>query len=167
VTGHRREFDHQLDAIDAKVMELFAMVCEDLRPVTQAVLNGHNGIAESLAERERAIDTLYREIEQLVSREILLQAPVASDLRFPLSVLRIAPELERSHDLVCHIASRADRIPGLGVAPAVQRDRHPVQAGRGVGMGVAMTPATAAITEGLPAAQQGVFRAAVAAVISR
>jgi phosphate transport system protein len=112
VAGYRHEFDRQLDAIDAKVMELFAMVCEDLRPVTQAVLNGHNEVAGLLAERERAIDSLYREIEQLVSREILLQAPVASDLRFLLSVLRIAPELERSHDLVCHIASRADRIPG-------------------------------------------------------
>ena len=117
MTGHRREFDRHLDAIDAKVMELFAMVCEDLRPVTQAVLNGHNGMAGPLADRERAIDALYREIEQLVCREILLQAPVASDLRFLLSVLRIAPELERSHDLVCHIASRADRIPGPELPP--------------------------------------------------
>jgi phosphate transport system protein len=112
VTEHRREFNRQLDAIEAKVMRLFAILCEDLPAVTQAVLNGSNEIAGTLAERERVIDALYREIEQLVSREILLQAPVASDLRFLLSVLRIAPELERSHDLVCHIASRADRIRG-------------------------------------------------------
>ena len=93
---HRREFDRQLDAIEAMVTELFAMICEDLPAVTQAVLNGNSEVAGPLAERERAIDALYREIEQLVSREILLQAPVASDLRFLLSVLRIAPELERS-----------------------------------------------------------------------
>ncbi|HXZ71826.1 MAG TPA: hypothetical protein VEH31_13310 [Streptosporangiaceae bacterium] len=37
---HRREFDHRLDAIEAKVVELFGMVCEDLPAVTQAVLNG-------------------------------------------------------------------------------------------------------------------------------
>jgi phosphate transport system protein len=117
VAEHRREFDRQLDAIQAKVMELFAMVCEDLPAVTQAVLNGSNEVAGPLAERERAIDALYREIEQLVSREILLQAPVASDLRFLLSVLRIAPELERSHDLVCHIASRAGHIPASDLSP--------------------------------------------------
>ena len=41
VAGQRREFDRQLDVIQAKVMELFAMVREDLPAVTQAVLNGN------------------------------------------------------------------------------------------------------------------------------
>jgi phosphate transport system protein len=107
MAGHRREFDRQLDAIDVKVIELFAIVCEDLPGVTQALLTGRNDSAGQLAEREQAIDALYREIELLASREILLQAPVASDLRFLLTVLRVAPELERSHDLECQIASRA------------------------------------------------------------
>jgi phosphate uptake regulator len=40
----------------------------------------------------------------------LLQAPVVDDLRFLLSVLRVVPELERSHRLVVGIARRADRI---------------------------------------------------------
>src|SRR5215831_15304101 len=116
VAEHRREFDRQLDVIETKVIELFSSVCEDLPAVTQAMLNGNSEVA-GLAERERATDALYREIEQLVSRQILLQAPVASDLRFLLSVLRITPELERSHDLVCHIASRVRHIPGSELSP--------------------------------------------------
>jgi phosphate uptake regulator len=80
---HRREFDQHLDAIDVKVIELFVMVCEDLPTVTQALLSGSTETAGQLAERDRAIDALYREIELLASREILLQAPVASDLRRP------------------------------------------------------------------------------------
>jgi hypothetical protein len=77
------------------------------------------GVAAQVGEQDvgHRGDALYREIEQLVSREILLQAPVASDLRFLLSVLRIAPELERSHNLVCHIAPRADRIHGAQLPP--------------------------------------------------
>ncbi len=114
---HRREFDRQLDAIDVKVIELFAMVCEDLPGVTKALLSGSNEAAGQLAERERVIDALYREIERLVSREILLQAPVASDLRFLLTVLRIAPELERSHDLECQIASRAGHLLAAELSP--------------------------------------------------
>jgi phosphate transport system protein len=53
----------------------------------------------------------------MANREILLQAPVASDLRFLLSVLRIVPELERSHDLVMQIASRANHILNEDLSP--------------------------------------------------
>jgi phosphate transport system protein len=117
VGEHRREFHRQLDAIDVKVIELFAVVCEDLPGATEAVLSGNNEVAGQLAERDRAIDVLYREIEQLASREILLQAPVASDLRFLVTVLRIAPELERSHDLECQIASGAGHLLAAELSP--------------------------------------------------
>jgi phosphate transport system protein len=117
MAGSRREFDRQLDAIDVKVIELFAVVSEDLPAVTEALLRGSNEVAGRLAERDRAIDALYREIEELVSREILLQAPVASDLRFLLTVLRVAPELERTHDLECQIASRAGHLLAAELSP--------------------------------------------------
>ena len=110
VTEHRQEFENKLEDIESKVIELFAMVAEDLPTATQALLNCDGEALTALIERDRAIDALYREVEELVNREILLQAPVASDLRFLLSVLRIVPELERSHDLVVHIAARANRI---------------------------------------------------------
>jgi phosphate transport system protein len=47
----------------------------------------------------------------------VLQAPVASDLRFLLSVLRIVPELERSHDLVIDIAHRANHSLSEDLSP--------------------------------------------------
>jgi phosphate transport system protein len=115
VGAHRRDFDRRLDAIDIKVIELFAMVCEDLSGATDALLSGSNEVAH-LAERDRAVDALYLEIERLASREILLQAPVASDLRFLLTVLRIAPELERSHDLECQIASASGELLAAGLS---------------------------------------------------
>jgi phosphate transport system protein len=111
MTESRHEFEHELDSIEGKVIELFAMIAEDLPTATAALLNGGDDeVLAQLIERDQAIDALYREIEQLVNREILLQAPVAADLRFLLSVLRIVPELERSHDLVVHIATRANHI---------------------------------------------------------
>ncbi len=113
----RQEFEHELEAIEAKVIELFAMVAEDLPGATQALLSGNNELVRKLVERDKVIDALYQEIEQLVNREILLQAPVASDLRFLLSVLRIVPELERSHDLVVDIASRADHVLSEDLSP--------------------------------------------------
>jgi phosphate transport system protein len=114
---HRHEFQRELEAIEAKVIELFSMVAEDLPGATRALLSGDHEVVRVLAEREQVIDALYPEIEELVNRLILLQAPVASDLRFLLSVLRIVPELERSHDLVVDIARRADHILSEDLSP--------------------------------------------------
>jgi phosphate transport system protein len=114
---HRQEFQVALEAIEAKVIELFALVAGDLAGATDALLTGNNEILKVLLEREQVIDALYPEIEELVNRQIALQAPVASDLRFLLSVLRIVPELERSHDLLVDIARRADHVLGEDLSP--------------------------------------------------
>jgi len=110
VSEQRQEFENALEDIESKVIELFAMVGEDLPSATQALLSYDGEALTALIARDREIDALYREVEELVNREIVLQAPVASDLRFLLSALRIVPELERSHDLVVHIAARGHRI---------------------------------------------------------
>jgi phosphate transport system protein len=114
---HRQDLQRELEGIEAKVIELFAMVAEDLARATDALLTGNNEVVKALAEREAVIESLYPQIDETVNRNILLQAPVASDLRFLLSVLRIVPELERSHDLVEHIARRADHILSDDLSP--------------------------------------------------
>ena len=113
----RQEFEHDLEAIEAKVIELFAMVAEDLPEATSALLTGNNEIMQKLLERDKVISALYPETEQLANREILLQAPVAGDLRFLLSVLRILTEFELSHDLVIQIASRANHFLSEDLSP--------------------------------------------------
>jgi phosphate transport system protein len=117
VSERRQEFERDLEAIEGKVIELFAMVAEDLPEATRALLSGDRDVVRMLRERGRVIDALYPEIEELVNREILLQAPVASDLRFLLSVLRIVPELSRSHHLVVSIAGRANHILSEDLSP--------------------------------------------------
>jgi phosphate transport system protein len=117
MSEQRQEFDNELDAIESKVIELFAMVAEGVPVATQALLNGDDEAFAMLSQRERVIDALYLEVEALANREILLQAPVAADLRFLLSVLRIVPELERSHDLVVHICASAGHILSEDLTP--------------------------------------------------
>src|SRR5580704_6669643 len=94
---------------EGKVIQLFGLVAEDLAAATHALLSGDQEMAQTLSERELLIDSIHHDIEELINTQLALQAPVATDLRFLLSVLRIVPELERSHDLVIHIASHADR----------------------------------------------------------
>ena len=106
----RREFDRELGAIETRVIELFTTVAEDVPRATDALLNGDSEAVRALAERDRVIDGLYPQIEELADREMLLQQPVASDFRLLVSVLRVVPELERSHDLIVDIARRGNLI---------------------------------------------------------
>jgi phosphate transport system protein len=114
---HRQEFERDLEAIEARIIELFAVVAEDLPEATKALLTGDNEILSRLTERNKTIGAVYAETEQLANREILLQAPVADDLRFLLSVLRVLTEFELSHDLVVQIASRGNHFLSDELSP--------------------------------------------------
>ena len=120
MVDHRQSFHHELEAIEAQVIDLFGMVAEDLPVATDALLNGNSEAVQTLVERDRTIDDLYPRIEDLVDRELVLQQPLASDLRFLVSVLRVVPELERSHDLVVNIAYRARHILSEDLAPRIR-----------------------------------------------
>ena len=117
MVDHRQEFHHELEAIEAKVIDLFGMVAEDVPRATAALLGGNVEEVRALAERDQVIDELYPGIEDLADRELVLQQPLASDLRFLISVLRVVPELERSHDLVVNIARRASYILSEDLSP--------------------------------------------------
>jgi phosphate transport system protein len=117
VPEQRQEFQRQLDAIDAKVMTLLDLLTADLASAAPALPNGNSEIVKALAEHGLVVDLLCPEIEKLTKRAILLQAPVAWDLHFLLCVLRILPELERSHHLVVQLASRASHIRREDLSP--------------------------------------------------
>jgi phosphate transport system protein len=117
MVGYRQEFDRELEAIEAKVIEAFAMVAEDLSAATRGLLSGNTEVLAVLAERERVIETLDSQIEELATREILLQCPVACDLRYLLSVLRILPDLDRCHHLLVDIAAEASGMLGQDLSP--------------------------------------------------
>ena len=113
----RIAFHHQLQHVEANVIQLFAYVAEDLAVATEALLSSDAEALKLVSEREAVVDGLYRQVEDLVNNLLARQAPVAADLRLLLSVLRIVPELERSHDLVVHIAEHATHVLGNELSP--------------------------------------------------
>jgi phosphate transport system protein len=116
----RRTFHRDLEEIERSVMVLFALVAEGLAGATDALLSGDLEAARNLAQQDVVVDRLYADVETVVMRQFTRQSPVASDLRFLLSVMRILPELERSGDLSEHIASRAARGIGAELSPRVR-----------------------------------------------
>jgi len=117
MTELRKEFHGELRAIEAKVVELFALVGEDLAIATAALLNTDASALKVVADRQGSIDDIYRELELLVNRQLLLQGPVADDLRLLLSVLRILPDQDRAHRLALHIAEQATHFMSDDLSP--------------------------------------------------
>src|SRR5436305_14163305 len=116
----RIELPKDLEEIDRKVVQLFALVAESVSKATDAFLANDREAAESLSDADAVIDELYCEVEELVQRQFALQSPMARDMRFLLSVLRIVPELERSGDLAEHIAARAVRGISSALTPRIR-----------------------------------------------
>jgi phosphate transport system protein len=113
-------FHRDLEEIDQKVVQLFALVSEGLSAATDAFLAGDREAAKALMERDKVIDSLYIDVEEIVYRQLATQSPMAKDLRFLLSVMRIVPELERSGDLAEHIAARAARGVASALTPRIR-----------------------------------------------
>jgi phosphate transport system protein len=113
----RHDFHQQVQAIEASVVELFAIVGEDLAVATEALLNSDASAHNVLAERQASIDSIYAELDLLVNQQLVLQAPVAAELRHLLSVLRILPDQDRAHRLVFHIAEHATHVLSDDLSP--------------------------------------------------
>ena len=65
----------------------------------RAVVERDDALAQKVREGEGAINTMEMEIDELATKLLVLQQPVARDLRFLTSVLKINTDLERMGDL--------------------------------------------------------------------
>jgi phosphate transport system protein len=106
-----------VEQIDAKMFQLFALVVEALAAATDALLSGDKHVAAVLAGRDELVDDVYSEVERLINRAVALEQLEKKDLRFLLAALRVVPELERSHELAEHIARRAAYGLGAELTP--------------------------------------------------
>jgi phosphate transport system protein len=96
-----------IEAINRKVIQLFALVAEALARATHALLAGDALLGHAVVDGDQEVDDLTAEVELLVWDE-LQEGPIQShDLRYLVAMLLIIPELERSADLAEHIAQRA------------------------------------------------------------
>ncbi len=101
-----------LDEIDRRVIQLFALVGESVAGSTLALLTGDREAAKALVARDLEVDRRYREIEKFAWELLDSAGNTRQQTRYIVSVLRMLPEIERSGDLAEHVASRASR--GIG-----------------------------------------------------
>jgi phosphate transport system protein len=106
-----------IERIDREIIKLFALVGEGVAGATHSLLAGDREAARTLAESDEAIDTLYKEVEDLAQRQLAHRSTGPDELRYLITVLRMLPELERSGDLAEHVSRRAVRGLGMELSP--------------------------------------------------
>ena len=88
----------ELNKLIEHVTEAGDMILEALRNSTKALTNGDIEIANQVIENDRNINRISYKIESSSLKMLLLEQPVATDLRIVSSALKIATDLERIGD---------------------------------------------------------------------
>nr|WP_166175779.1 phosphate signaling complex protein PhoU [Altererythrobacter segetis] len=111
--------EHTVKAFDEDITHLRGLIAEmgglaevAVQEAMQALVSGDEDLARQVVERDKKLDRLEKEVDELAVRVIALRAPMADDLREVIAALKIAGVVERIGDYAKNIAKRANRIEG-------------------------------------------------------
>ncbi len=102
----RSVFTEQLTELNNEMMEMGALIEHAIAAATKALVERDVKAAEAAIVTEREVDEKERKIEALCVKLLLQQQPVARDLRYISSALKMITDMER-------IGDQASDISGL------------------------------------------------------
>ena len=116
------DLNANLQSLRSDLLVLGAKVEKRLQDVTDAIVNNQPELAMDVKKGDAEIDADDMRIEEECVRILALGAPVASDLRRVITVMKISGELERIGDLAKGISKRVLRLadmPSVPLPPAI------------------------------------------------
>ena len=99
--------DEELQRLKEKLLKMGSLVEDAIKSSVQALVERDNALAAKIIENDRLVNTLDVEIDEDSIRLVALRQPMASDLRFITTAMKITTDLERMGDLAVNIAERA------------------------------------------------------------
>ncbi len=96
----------ELDKLKKRLLQVGSEVEASLTKAERALLDFDPKAAAEIVETDAAIDTLEISVEENCLKILAQHTPVAGDLRFVVTVLKINIDLERIGDLTVKIADR-------------------------------------------------------------
>ncbi len=101
-----RPFDEELKSLKQKLLEMGARAEEQIALAVRGLKQREEKMACQVLDREEAINLLDIELDEMCMRLLALRQPMATDLRFITSAMKISSDLERIGDLAVNIAER-------------------------------------------------------------
>jgi phosphate transport system protein len=103
-------FMHEVERLKKQILRLSAQVEESVILAVKALRERDEDLARQVEAGDAEIDAAEVEVEEEALKILALHQPVAMDLRFLATVLKINNDLERIGDLAANIAKRARRM---------------------------------------------------------
>jgi phosphate transport system protein len=102
-----RHFDEELEELQKLLLEMGGLVEAAIHRAVSAVSARDASAAQDVLRNEARINELEIEIDDFAVRLLALHQPMAKDLRFLTSAIKINNDLERMGDLAVNIVERA------------------------------------------------------------
>jgi len=100
-------FQKELEALKENLLKMAAMVEEALRNSVQSLVKRDSDLAQNAFGFEDQINKMEITIDEMCLRLLALRQPMAADLRFITSAMKITTDLERMGDQAVNISERA------------------------------------------------------------
>ncbi|WP_347274806.1 phosphate signaling complex protein PhoU [Candidatus Kuenenia sp.] len=101
-----RHFDQQLGVLRKNLIQMAAVVEMAISNAVKSLKERDSDLAHSVITHDEQVDDLELEIDKQCVDLLALQQPMAVDLRFITSAMKITNNLERMGDLAVNIAER-------------------------------------------------------------
>jgi phosphate transport system protein len=102
-----RLFDEELTKLKQRLLRMAGVVEEAIEDSIKALKDRREDAVAEVFDHEKEINALDVEIDETCLRLLALRQPMAGDLRFITSAMRIGVDLERMGDLAVNIAEQA------------------------------------------------------------
>jgi phosphate transport system protein len=102
-----RKFHQELEKLKQDLLGMASLVEQAIADSVKSLVKRNTDLAYRVIEGDQEIDTTEMKIEEQCLRLLALRQPMAVDLRFITSAMKITTDLERMGDQAVNIAHRA------------------------------------------------------------
>lgn len=102
-----KQFDHELEAVRARVLQMGGLVENQIRVSIEALTNGDVNLMKRVIEDDHRVNAMEVEIDESCNHILVRRQPAAGDLRMVMTVIKTITDLERIGDEAQKIARMA------------------------------------------------------------
>ena len=109
----QRYLDVKIDKLKGRLAKMIELVSNQLELAFNAYFSGNEELINDVIKHEEQVDVLDNKIDRRCHELFALGQPVAKDLRFIISSLKISNELERIGDISVSIANQTESVQNV------------------------------------------------------